>query len=83
LRFGIGSCVGFSFAAGFSFANALHHDHSFGIAELIEVKPRQFCASWGQLFRRPDRLDGHVQQQNGPNISNSRISALKCGFRDS
>jgi hypothetical protein len=26
-----------------SFANALHPDHSFGIDDLIEVKPWSFC----------------------------------------
>jgi hypothetical protein len=39
LRLGIGSC------AAFSSANALHHDHSFGIGDLIEVKVEWFRAN--------------------------------------
>jgi hypothetical protein len=70
LRFEIGSC------AGFSSANAPHHDHSFGIVELIEVKAGRICASWGTTFRKPDRR--LVQQQNGPIGRHSLLNAGEC-----
>ena len=42
LRVEIGSC------AGFSAAKVSPNDHTFGIAELIEVKLRQICERWGK-----------------------------------
>jgi hypothetical protein len=70
LRFEIGSC------AGFSSADALDDDHSFGIAELIDVKFRQFLRGLGTTFRKPDRR--LVQQQNGPIGRHSLLNAGEC-----
>src|SRR5260370_42344503 len=60
LRFETGSC------AGFSSANAVLNDHSFGIAELIEVKLRPFCESWGK-HRAGCSTTGRAYRHGGPN----------------
>lgn len=65
---------------GFFSPNAPQHDHSFGIADLIEVKPGRFCG----FFEKEKDMAGttdrerDIQQQEGPIGSKACARAEIC-----